>query len=62
MSLPKPNRNAEPIGSYHPLALLNTDYKVLAKILACRLAPLVPQLIDTDQNGFVSARSTSLNL
>lgn len=50
VSLPKPNKGTELIGSYQPLALLNTDYKILAKILATRLAPLVPHLVHTDQN------------
>lgn len=62
VSLPKPNRNVELMGSYGPLALLNADYKLLAKILAHRLAPLVLQLVHADQNAFVPACSTSLNL
>lgn len=62
VSLPKPGRDPEHLGSYRPLALLNTDYKIYASILAKRLAPLVKLLIHPDQNGFVPTRSTSLNI
>ena len=62
VSLPKSDRDPRQFSSYRPLAMLNTDYKILAKVLADRLAPLVPNLVHPDQNGFVLARNTSLNL
>ena len=62
VSLLKPDKDSTLPGSYRPLALLNTDYKILAKLLADRLAPLVPGLVHPDQNGFVPARNTSLNI
>ncbi|KAJ1167387.1 hypothetical protein NDU88_007779 [Pleurodeles waltl] len=61
VSLPKPGRDPAEMGSYWPLAMLNID-KVLAKVLAVRLAPRVPDLVHQDQNGFVPARDTSHNI
>ena len=43
--------------SYRPLQLLNTDYRILAKVLANRLGKLLPKLIDPEQCGFVKGRS-----
>lgn len=62
ISLLKPGRDPESLGSYRPLALLNTDYKIFASILAKRIAPLVKTLIHLDQNGLVPTRNTSLNI
>ncbi|KAJ1099813.1 hypothetical protein NDU88_004908 [Pleurodeles waltl] len=44
-SLLKPHKDPTSLHSYRPLALLNTDYKILAKVVAMRLAPLVPALV-----------------
>ena len=43
-------------GNYRPITLLNTDYKLLAKILANRLGPVLPQLISPDQTAFLPGR------
>lgn len=32
--IPKPNKDPKRIDSYRPIALLNTDYKILATIFA----------------------------
>eukprot|EP00798_Chlamydomonas_sp_ICE-L_P007296 gene7296-biopygen17107 len=36
-------------GNYRPITLLNSDYKLLAKVLANRLGPVLPQIISSDQ-------------
>lgn len=60
--LPKPGKDPTRCESYRPLSLLNLDYKILAKMIACRLAQLMEHIISPAQSGFVSRRSTSLNL
>lgn len=48
--------------SYRPIALLNTDLKILTKLLTIRLQPLLPSVVDIDQTGFMANRSTDVNL
>ncbi|TFY78439.1 hypothetical protein EWM64_g5573 [Hericium alpestre] len=45
------------IANYRPITLLNTDYKLFTKVLASQLATAVPQMIHTDQAGFIPGRS-----
>lgn len=48
--------------SYRPLSLINKDAKILAKIIALRIQPLMQKLILSDQSGFIPMRSTTHNL
>ena len=41
------------ISNYRPITLLNTDYKLLSKMLAVRLADVAPDLYHKSQAGFV---------
>lgn len=45
------------IGNYRPITLLNTDYKILTKVLAIQLTEHIPTLVHTDQAGFIPKRS-----
>ena len=45
------------IRNYRPITLLNTDYKLLTKVLALQLLDHVNQLIHPDQAGFIPNRS-----
>ena len=42
--------------SYRPITLLNTDYKLAARVLADRLGPLLNHVIDSTQTGFLPQR------
>ena len=45
------------ISNYRPITLLNTDYKLLTKVLALQLTDSVQFLIHPDQVGFIPRRS-----
>lgn len=49
-------------GSYRPISLLNLDVKILSKIVATRLANIIPFLIHPTQSGFVNGRTATLNI
>ena len=51
----KKNENTE-ISNYRPVTLLNTDYKLLTKILTMRLSTIAVNLIHQSQAGFVPGR------
>jgi len=42
--------------SYRPITLLNTDYKLAARVPANRLGPLLNHVIDSTQNAFLPQR------
>ena len=48
--------------NWRPISLLNTDYKIYAKILATRLRGTLDTLIAFDQSGCIKGRSTFTNL
>ena len=51
--LPKKDKDRLLLKNWRPVALLNTDYKILAKTLANRLKPYLEQLIHPDQTGYI---------
>jgi hypothetical protein len=42
--------------NYRPITLLNTDYRILARVLATRLQRVLPEVIDPAQLAFVRGR------
>lgn len=50
-------KDTRDIANYRPITLLNTDYKLMTKILALRLGAVCPKIIHPDQAGFVPGRS-----
>lgn len=53
---------ARKVAEYRPIALCNTHYKIIAKILTRRLKPLLPSLISQSQSAFVSGRAIGDNV
>ena len=54
--IPKKGKNLTDIKSWRPLSLLNSDYKILAKVIANRLKAILPEIINTDQVGYMANR------
>lgn len=48
--------------SYRPISLLPVDVKILAKILARCLGPIMPLIISEDQTGFIAGRHSFSNI
>lgn len=60
--IPKPNKDPLYCDSYRLISLINTDHKILSKILALRLNRVITVIISADQTGFIQGRSTHINI
>ena len=49
----------EEVTSWRPIALLNSDYKLIAKVFALRLQKVIDEIIDSNQNAFIKGRGIS---
>lgn len=58
----KKDKNPLECSSFRPISLLNTDAKVLAKVLARRLEEALPSVISPDQTGFIKNRHSFFNI
>lgn len=54
--IPK-NPNADTIDQYRPIALANFKFKIITKVLADRLAKILPGIISKEQKGFIRGRN-----
>ncbi|OJT13721.1 Transposon TX1 uncharacterized 149 kDa protein [Trametes pubescens] len=52
----KLKKDLREIVNYRPITLLNSDYKIMTKTLAMKLAECAPAVIHPDQAGFVPGR------
>ena len=60
--IPKKDKDRTFLKNWRPITLLNTDYKLIAKILALRLRPALPNIINPDQTGYVKDRFIGENI
>ena len=50
------------LDNWRPISLLNTDYKIIARVLSQRLQKVIHKIISLDQTGYIKGRSASDNL
>ena len=60
--LPKPRKDPRITKNLRPITLLNVDYKLFTKVLADRMKLVLPDIIHTDQNGFIKRRFLGNNI
>ncbi len=60
--IPKQGVDLRLLKSWRPLTLLNTDYKILAKVLSRRLQSVIDEVISDDQNGYIKGRYIGENI
>lgn len=54
--------NKEDLKNYRPLTLMNTDYKIIAKVLANRLKESIREVVGSHQTGFIKGRNIKYNV
>ena len=60
--LPKKGKELLFLKNWRPISLLNTDYKIVAKLLSLRIKKVLPHLISDDQYGFLKGRFIGENI
>ena len=60
--IPKKDKDRLYLKHWRPITLLNTDYKIIALILANRLQKVLPYVIDEDQTGYIKGRYIGQNI
>lgn len=58
----KDKSRADEMKCYRPISLLNIDYKIISKVISCRLGKVLPKIIGIDQTSSVKGRSIFDNI
>ena len=54
--LPKGNKPKDNLSNWRPITLLNCVYKLISGVIAERINSVLPDIVHSDQNGFVRGR------
>ena len=54
--IPKQNKDKAYLKNWRPLTLLNTQYKIISGCLAERMKKVLPNIIHSDQKGYLPGR------
>ena len=60
--IPKEDSCLIDLSNWRPITLLNVDYKILTKTIARRIEPVLPNIIHSDQSGFIKVRYIGQNV
>jgi len=60
--IPKSEKDKRLLTNWRPISLLNSDYKILAKVLANRLQKVISTIVHADQVGYVKGRNIGDNI
>ena len=60
--IPKHQKDPRHVESMRPITILPTDYKIVEKVLAQRIKPLLDKLINSDQKGFMASCRIQCNI
>jgi hypothetical protein len=60
--IPKATGISSDIRQWHPITLLNTIYKIMAKTLSNRIQPFLSDIIHDSQTSFKNGRSIMANI
>ncbi len=60
--LPKQNKDRLHLKNWSTISLLNTEYKIIAKLITNRIKEELPSIIEHDQSGYLSARYIGQNV
>ena len=60
--VPKKDKDRQFLKNWRPIALLTTDYKLIAKCLASRIVQVIDKLIACDQTGYIKGRYIGENI
>ena len=60
--IPKKDRNPNYVRNWRLLTLMNTDHRILAKVLARRMTPIMSYIIGEQQTGYIKGRFIGINI
>lgn len=60
--IPKKDKDTTSLNNWRPISLLNLDYKIATKAIANRMKPILNDIRDHSQTGFLKGRYIGENI